>query len=1009
MLKKYWGVILLFILYFLAPVNVFANTVINGNDFAVFQRTKEDIQAAYEVGYMNISDNIWLEEPSYTAPYKAGVLKQEYLDEVLENVNYYRWLIGSPEITVPMTNREDLQTAVVLQYLNLSDKENGVGLTHYLSDYPKPDDMTEEFYKTAYQANHNIISSYGYGMPIFPFLAESIFTYTAGHRDAILSPAVYSLQIGTGKVTYGDSDMRNYNSDNFANGMTHDFAAYPSPGYFPTQEYTMRADWSIYFNPELYSNMDQYLNNITATVENLDTGLIEEFSYEKGNLEHGSDNSRCLVYVEENRTECTSYSNHLYLKNPTGGESGYVGNYKVTIRNLVKNSGEVVDIEYIVNFFDLYEGTKSDISKVDFSSYGVQWEDNYNESSTRQFLPQGAYFSLESGGYLYSKINGYIITKNSNPSYYDAKPVYDYVPSYITNTNGRLDTAFKIRVIENDEEKLLSVTFDKEKYNVGDSATLTVTASSLREYYIYEWYREVNGTFIKISNDENYILGTKTLTIKNVTYDNYNNYYVKAIPGENLYNFYDVVSQKYNVPLNFGGKVAYQIYANNQWSTLANDGAVGGQTGKGLKATAFRVMLGDVEYEGDILYRAHLQSTGWESPWYKTGNISGTLTDKRIEAVQLKLNGDLANYYDIYYRVHSQNFGWLGWAKNGESAGTSGYGYRVEAIEIKLVKKGGSAPGATTTPYVVKDTTSVLYQTQVQNKGWLSSVSNGATSGTVGSGLRMETLKVSLVNQKYEGSIEYRSHIQNLGWETTWKKNGEQSGTTGKGLRLEAIEIRLTGEMANYYDIYYRVHSQNVGWLGWTKNGASAGTSGYGYRVEAIEIKLVKKGSAAPGSTVNSYIDRTSVSYQASVQNKGWLESVSNGEIAGTTNQGLKMEAIKISLKNQGYTGNIEYRSHIQNLGWETTWKKNGEQSGSTGKGLRLEAVQLRLTGEISNYYDIYYRVHSQNFGWLGWAKNGESAGTSGYGYRIEAIEIKLVKKGSLSPSLTKTPYKSIN
>ena len=48
----------------------------------------------------------------------------------------------------------------------------------------------------------------------------------------------------------------------------------------------------------------------------------------------------------------------------------------------------------------------------------------------------------------------------------------------------------------------------------------------------------------------------------------------------------------------------------------------------------------------------------------------------------------MANHYDIYYRVHAQNFGWLGWAKNGESAGTAGYGYRLEGLQIVLVEKG---------------------------------------------------------------------------------------------------------------------------------------------------------------------------------------------------------------------------------------------------------------------------------------------------------------------------------
>ena len=47
----------------------------------------------------------------------------------------------------------------------------------------------------------------------------------------------------------------------------------------------------------------------------------------------------------------------------------------------------------------------------------------------------------------------------------------------------------------------------------------------------------------------------------------------------------------------------------------------------------------------------------------------------------------MAKQYDIYYRVHSQEFGWLGWAKNGESAGTEGYSYRLRRNSNQLVKK----------------------------------------------------------------------------------------------------------------------------------------------------------------------------------------------------------------------------------------------------------------------------------------------------------------------------------
>ena len=73
---------------------------------------------------------------------------------------------------------------------------------------------------------------------------------------------------------------------------------------------------------------------------------------------------------------------------------------------------------------------------------------------------------------------------------------------------------------------------------------------------------------------------------------------------------------------------------------------------------------------------------------------------KRLEAIQIELTDEMAEQYDIYYRVHSQTYGWLGWAKNGESAGTEGQAKRLEAIEIQLVEKGGAAPGSTEQAFI---------------------------------------------------------------------------------------------------------------------------------------------------------------------------------------------------------------------------------------------------------------------------------------------------------------------
>ena len=136
------------------------------------------------------------------------------------------------------------------------------------------------------------------------------------------------------------------------------------------------------------------------------------------------------------------------------------------------------------------------------------------------------------------------------------------------------------------------------------------------------------------------------------------------------------------------------------------------------------------------------------------------------------------------------------------------------------------------------------------------------------------------------------------------------------------------------------------------------------------------------------------IKYKTHVQTYGWQDYVKSGNISGTTGQAKRLEGIKIKLEDVPYEGSVEYKSHIQTYGWENEFKKDDEFSGTEGEAKRLEAIEIKLTGEVSNYYDIYYRVHVQKLGWLGWAKNGESAGSAGYAYRLEAIEILFLEKG---------------
>lgn len=125
-----------------------------------------------------------------------------------------------------------------------------------------------------------------------------------------------------------------------------------------------------------------------------------------------------------------------------------------------------------------------------------------------------------------------------------------------------------------------------------------------------------------------------------------------------------------------------------------SDGQTLGTTGVSKAMETFKLTLSNESSDpvaGGVQYRAHVQGDGWQD-WADNGTSIG-VSGKRLEAVQIFLTGDLASYCDIWYRTHVQGYGWLGWAKNGQTAGTTDIGYRMEAIEVRLVPKSCPEPG----------------------------------------------------------------------------------------------------------------------------------------------------------------------------------------------------------------------------------------------------------------------------------------------------------------------------
>lgn len=158
--------------------------------------------------------------------------------------------------------------------------------------------------------------------------------------------------------------------------------------------------------------------------------------------------------------------------------------------------------------------------------------------------------------------------------------------------------------------------------------------------------------------------------------------------------------------------------------------------------------------------------------------------------------------------------------------------------------------------------------------------------------------------------------------------------------------------------------------------------------------------------TLNSVVAKPQLSYSGHVENIGWQEPVLENQISGTTGKALQLEAINISL-TPVTNGSIVYSTLVQGKSWQPN-SMNGQLSGTTGLAIPLEAICINLTGDLATIYDIYYRVHIGNYGWLDWAKNGAKAGSEGLALHLEAYELMLLEKNSPISFSTKNSFLSI-
>ena len=165
----------------------------------------------------------------------------------------------------------------------------------------------------------------------------------------------------------------------------------------------------------------------------------------------------------------------------------------------------------------------------------------------------------------------------------------------------------------------------------------------------------------------------------------------------------------------------------------------------------------------------------------------------------------------------------------------------------------------------------------------------------------------------------------------------------------------------NFGDVSYSVHMRGNGWGAWKSDGEMAGSTGQNRRIEAIKIDAD---------------DNPDVSVHIKTDGDKTYINVTKDTICGTTGKEKRIEAIKITGKKYFYM----YRVHQKSIGW-SDWANNGEWAGTKGKSLQIEAVEIKRAMFSVN-------GHVQEKGWLGDRAAENVIGLTGHALRLEAFKI---------------------
>ncbi|WP_235847575.1 S-layer homology domain-containing protein [Paenibacillus tuaregi] len=291
-------------------------------------------------GYYMDAKKIYVQAPNVEAPYAAGSIKKEYIEDGVGAVNFVRYLAGLPnDIEPDWSLQEQEQTGAMINAVN-----------NRMSHSPsKPEGMSEGMYKLGVKGTGS--SNLFWGSPTFyknvlGYMSDSDSSNIdrVGHRRWILNPRMKKTMFGMVYSKQGTphSAMYAFNKDRSQNEVQYDYVSWPSAGYFPKEVFASRDAWSVSLNDEKYDNerTDQIAVELTRTRDG------KQWTFDK------KDTNKDGKYFN---VQTSNYGIPFAVIFRPDGIYGFNNDEKFDVRitGLYKVNGESAEIHFSTTFFTL--------------------------------------------------------------------------------------------------------------------------------------------------------------------------------------------------------------------------------------------------------------------------------------------------------------------------------------------------------------------------------------------------------------------------------------------------------------------------------------------------------------------------------------------------------------------------------------------------------------------------------------------------------------------------------